>query len=246
MSTPPLSPEEREKFAAEFALGVLSGDDRARARFLYAGDAQFRAEVAQWLGRLAPLLDAVDPVEPPAGVWQAIERRLGSGGAANDNNRSLRRKLNLWRGAAAGASALAASLVLVLLTRTPEVAPPITAPAPLPAASPMIAMLGDEQKGALLVASWTPATNSLRLSAAGQMPEDPGRAHELWVIPADGTPRSLGTMAAGPKMQMAVDPQQSRQLQEGATLAVSVEPPGGSPTGLPTGPVIASGKLERA
>ena len=246
MSTPPLSPDERDQLAAEFALGVLSGDDRARARSLYAGDAQFRAEVAQWLGRLAPLLDAVDPVEPSAGVWQAIERRLGSRGAANDNNRLLRRRLNLWRGAAAGASALAASLALVLLTRTPEVAPPITAPAPLPAASPMIAMLGDEQKGALLVASWTPATNSLRLSAAGQMPEDPGHAHELWVIPADGTPRSLGTMAAGPKMQMAVDPQQSRQLREGATLAVSVEPPGGSPTGLPTGPVIASGKLERA
>jgi anti-sigma-K factor RskA len=45
---------------------------------------------------------------------------------------------------------------------------------------------------------------------------------------------------------MRVEPQLSRELREGATLAVSVEPVGGSPTGLPTGPVIASGKLERA
>ena len=32
---------------------------------------------------------------------------------------------------------------------------------------------------------------------------------------------------------------------EGATLAVSVEPKGGSPTGAPTGPVVYSGRLVR-
>jgi anti-sigma-K factor RskA len=35
------------------------------------------------------------------------------------------------------------------------------------------------------------------------------------------------------------------QFAEGATLAISVEPAGGSPTGQPTGAVIAAGKLER-
>jgi anti-sigma-K factor RskA len=29
-----------------------------------------------------------------------------------------------------------------------------------------------------------------------------------------------------------------------AALAVSVEPPGGSPTGAPTGPVVYAGKLQ--
>jgi anti-sigma-K factor RskA len=177
-------------------------------------------------------------------VWAGIQRRLGGSEAANDNVRAIRRKLDLWRGVAAGASALAASLAVVMLTRAPDIAPPVTAPAPAPA--PMIAMLGDEQQGAMLVASWNPGQNNLRVTAAAQMPEQAGRAHELWVIPADGTPRSLGTMPNAARMHMPVTPQLSRDLQEGATLAVSVEPPGGSPTGLPTGPVIASGKLERA
>jgi anti-sigma-K factor RskA len=35
-------------------------------------------------------------------------------------------------------------------------------------------------------------------------------------------------------------------LQQGATIAISVEPRGGSPTGAPTGPVIASGSLTPA
>jgi anti-sigma-K factor RskA len=241
-SVPPLSPDEHEQLAAEYALGVLEGAELVRARSLFAEDPEFRASVGNWLGRFAPLLDEVAPLEPGAGVWTAIQRRLGAAPAANDNVRAIRRKLNLWRGIAAGASAIAASLAVVMLTRAPEVAPPITVQAP----TTMIAMLGDDQNGAMMVASWNPGQNSLRLSAARQLPADTARAHELWVIPADGTPRSLGLMAdAAPRTEMRVEPQLSRQLQQGATLAISVEPRGGSPTGLPTGPVIASGKLER-
>ncbi len=242
MTLPPISTDEREQLAAELALGVLQGEDLVRARSLYAADTQFRSSVGEWLGRFAPLLEEVEPVEPGPQVWPSIERRLGAPAAANDNVQSIRRKLSLWRGIAVGASALAASLAVVVLTRAPEVAPPFAAQAP----PSMVAMLGDERTGGLLVASWQPAQNSLRLSAATPLPGDPAHSHELWVIPADGTPRSLGTLATAAKMQMRVDRQLSRQLQEGATLAVSVEPVGGSPTGLPTGPVIASGKLERA
>ena len=244
MTAPPISPEDREQLAAELALGVLDGDELAQARALVTEDAEFRARVGEWLGRFGAMLDEVEPVEPPAGVWRAIEQRLGGPGAANDNERSLRRRLNIWRGVAAGASAIAASLGLVMLTRPPEIAPPVTVPAAAPA--PMIAILGDEQQGTMLVASWNPAERSLRVAEAGDMPDDPARVRELWVIPADGTPRSLGLMPDGPKMQMRVEGPLERQLADGATLAVSVEPPGGSPTGLPTGPVIASGTLERA
>ena len=243
MTPPPtISPDEHDQLAAEFALGVLNGDDLATARARFAADAEFRGSVGAWLGRFAPLLDEVEPVAPAAGVWAAIERQLGTPVAANDNVGAIRRKLNLWRGVAAGASALAASLALVMLTRAPEV-PPITAPAPAP--ETMVAMLGDEQKGGMLVASWNAAENTVKLSAPTPLPGDAAHAHELWVIPADGTPRSLGTMPAAARVELPVAPQLSRALQAGATLAVSVEPLGGSPTGLPTGPVIASGKLER-
>jgi anti-sigma-K factor RskA len=240
--TPPISAEERDQLAAELALGVLEGDELVRAQALFSQDAEFRSAVAEWLGRLSPLLDEVEPVQPPDSVWLALERQLGVPPAANDNLQRLRRRLSLWRGVAAGASALAASMAFILVTRPPQVAPPVTVTAP----APMIAMLGDEQKGALLVASWNPGQNSLRMSAAAEIPADPAHSHELWVIPADGTPRSLGTMPTIAKMQMPIAANMVQELREGATLAVSVEPLGGSPTGLPTGPVVASGKLERA
>jgi anti-sigma-K factor RskA len=78
------------------------------------------------------------------------------------------------------------------------------------------------------------------------MPADPAHDHELWVIPADGKPRSLGTMPRTARMHARLEPAMARELHQGATLAISVEPTGGSPTGSPTGPVVASGKLERA
>ena len=243
MTSPPILPEEREQLASEMALGVLDGEELARAEALFAQDPEFRAEVGSWLGRLAPLLADVAPVEPPQGLWQAIERRLGARPSANDNAAAVRRRLNVWRGIAAGASAIAASLAVILVTRAPEQPPAVSVPA---RAEPMIAMLGDEQKRAMLVASWSPESRRLSLKAAAPMPAEPAKVHELWMIPADGTPRSLGMLPDDRPMQMQVEPAMSAQLLEGVSLAVSVEPMGGSPTGLPTGPVIASGKLERA
>ena len=78
------------------------------------------------------------------------------------------------------------------------------------------------------------------------MPADPAHAHELWVIPADGKPRSLGTMKSAKQMHMRLADALAVLLQQGATIAISVEPPGGSPTGQPTGPVVASGALNSA
>jgi anti-sigma-K factor RskA len=111
---------------------------------------------------------------------------------------------------------------------------------------PMLAMLGDEQRPNMLVASWDPASRNLVVAAAANMPADAAHSHELWVIPAGGKPRSLGTMPPSARMHARLDVPVARELQQGATLAISVEPAGGSPTGNPTGPVVASGKLERA
>jgi anti-sigma-K factor RskA len=53
-------------------------------------------------------------------------------------------------------------------------------------------------------------------------------------------------MGAGKQMHMRLADALAELLQQGATIAISVEPPGGSPTGKPTGPVVASGSLEQA
>ncbi|HEX7440087.1 MAG TPA: anti-sigma factor, partial [Caldimonas sp.] len=67
----------------------------------------------------------------------------------------------------------------------------------------------------------------------------PGRALELWALPAAGAPRSLGLISA----QGASVVQRSRVLKDTVALAVSLEPAGGSPTGAPTGPVLFVGRL---
>lgn len=64
----------------------------------------------------------------------------------------------------------------------------------------------------------------------------PDRAHELWLIVGEAAPVSLGLLSADTRLHLAA-------LPVGATLAVSLEPAGGSPTGQPTGPVIAVGQL---
>jgi anti-sigma-K factor RskA len=69
---------------------------------------------------------------------------------------------------------------------------------------------------------------------------DPQRALELWAVPGQGAPRSLGVVAA----QGTTTVIRAELLRNTAAFAVSVEPAGGSPTGAPTGPIISVGKLE--
>lgn len=232
---------DRGQLAAELALGVLEGDELRRARSLAMSDTEFRNDVARWSGQLAPLLDEVEPERPPDGVWQRIEARLGSS-PANDNVVALRRRVGMWRGIAAAAMALAASLAIVLLMQPRAIAP--GAP-PVSAGAPMVAMMGDE-KEMMLVASWDPGSRHLVLAVAGDMPADPRHSHELWVIPAGGKPRSLGVMPDARQTHMQLADALAELMQEGATVAISVEPRGGSPTGSPTGPVVASGALRSA
>lgn len=241
-----MSDEKNDDLAAEYALGVLDGDELRRAREFAGMDPAFRAEVARWSGRLAPMLDEVAAVAPPARAWRAIQERLG-GVAPAGNVVVLRRRVQQWRGIAAAMSALAASLAIFMVVRP---LPPAPAPTPAqverPAAVPMVAMLGDQQSGTMVVASWDPAAQQLVLAVAGDMPSDPKHSHELWVIPSDGKPRSLGMMGAGKQMHMRLADALARLLAQGSTIAISVEPRGGSPTGAPTGPVVASGALTRA
>jgi anti-sigma-K factor RskA len=65
------------------------------------------------------------------------------------------------------------------------------------------------------------------------------RSLELWSLPPQGAPRSLGLIAA----DKATVVQRGKVLDGTAAFAVSLEPAGGSPTGAPTGPVLYVGKL---
>jgi anti-sigma-K factor RskA len=236
-----ITPADRD-LAAEYALGVLTGAELERARALARGDARFRADVARWRGRLAPLLDELEPAVPPSSAWAQIEERLQPR-SADTNVVQLRRRVSLWRGIAAGATALAASLAAVLLAGLPQ---PTPVQVRQPAKPPLVALVADPIAGTKLVASWDPAERQLVMAVPGELRALPGRSHELWVIPPGGKPRSLGVLPNSKQSHRKLADALARLLDQGATIAISVEPQGGSPTGAPTGPVIASGTLTTA
>jgi anti-sigma-K factor RskA len=227
---------DTEAFAAEHALGVLSGPDRTEAEARMARDPAFAALVEAWRERLTPMLDRVAPLRPPARLWPAIERAL----PANDNPPALR----FWRLATAGALALAAASLAVTVTIASR--PPTVIERPVQA--PMLnASLASQDSGQpMFVAAYDPDRRLLIITSLVPPGGDPRHVHQLWLIPADGKPRSLGMVAPGASKSMPMPPPMAPMLQPGASLAVSLEPPGGStrPDG-PSGPVAAVGKLSQ-
>lgn len=232
---------EDEALAAEHALGVLNARERGAAEARMARDQAFAADVERWRERLSGLLASIAPVTAPAGLWPRIERLL----AANDNSEGLRRRLNAWRGAAAGAMALAAAsvaAVVVMANRPPTV---VEAPAPGHAAL-LNASLATQGGQALFVVAYDPDRQALIVTSLVPPGTDPLHVHQLWLGEGEGKMRSLGMVEPGKSKTMPMPKDLATLVAEGAQLAVSVEAPGGStrPDG-PTGPVAAQGKLAK-
>lgn len=236
--------DNRNEMAAEYAIGVLAGDDLRQAIALDRNDLAFRAEAARWSGYFARWLDEIEPVSAPDRTWEAIERQIYES-APSTNVHTLKRRLSRWRVATAAMTAIAAGLAAVLLLR-PVPRPIIQVPAPRAISAPLAAALADPEKGTKVVATWNATTRQLVLVVSGDLPADPRRSHQLWVIPSGGQPRSLGVLREDRKSHVELAEALATLLQQGATVAISVEPKGGSPTGAPTGPVIASGALTPA
>ena len=231
--------------AAELALGLLDGEARVAALARVAADPAFALAVAWWEARFAALFaDGADVAVPPA-VLRRIEASLDGlaldGGrrvvAANDNP-----GVGAWRGAAIAAGLAACLLLVVTVMLALRPAPePVRVPVPVPVAAqaPLLAALApSEGKGAPIAAAYDRESGVVRIGGAVAVPA--GRSAELWAIRGTAAPRSLGVMAAG---RVVVPTALRAQMAADTVLASSIEPAGGSPTGLPTGPVVAAGKL---
>ena len=216
-------PELRERLAAEYALGTLRGRARERLRRWMRDDAELAREVAAWEARLAPLAQAVAPVEPPARVWNALQTRL-------DGGRKM--SFSVWKALGLMASGAAAALVAVAL-----LLPLLRDTTP----AAYVAVLSDARTNrAVLVATAGQADKVLRVNTLDPAIQVSGRSLELWALPRDGKPKSLGLVGAGRAALRLADTAE-RSLGNVPALAISLEPQGGSPTGQPTGPVLYSG-----
>jgi anti-sigma-K factor RskA len=236
--------EDREILAGEYALGTLDASERAQAERLIASDPAFAAHVAYWERRLSLLAEAVEGVEPPASVWGDILAGLPGASVLSGTPSGsaeivyLRRRLSRWRTATYVAGALAASLLLFVGVR--EAMPPTP-----PDLGRFVAVLQADKvsPGFLLTVDLKTKDFTVRRVGA-EVPRD--RSFELWLVHDKfPQPRSLGLIGDHEftRSQLAAfDP----QIINEATYAVTVEPPGGSPTGVATGPIVYAGKLIEA
>ncbi|MEO7065431.1 MAG: anti-sigma factor [Rhodanobacter sp.] len=231
---------------AEYVLGVLDADTRAEVAREVLDSDEAATAVALWQRRLIPLADTLEDVAPAPYVWARIHDYLQLDAAAPTRTQApkpgLWNNLQLWHWFGIGASAVAvALLVVVALPR------PTSAPTPSVASVGYMAATIQQDNGST---GWT-ATMDLQHSRMIVVPATPlafapDRAPELWLIPAGGKPISVGMIALNSPTTITLDPALLAQLGPTAALAVSVEPLGGSPTGQPTGAVIAKGAIATA
>jgi anti-sigma-K factor RskA len=219
-----------DRLAAEYVLGTLIGRARRRFERLMTESYQVRAAVWNWEKRLGPLAEAAGAMQPRAQVWRAIQERTG---AQREKSRWFER-LGLWRGLSLAATAAAIVMAIMLATRVTTVAEP-----------QYLAVFNDEKSQPLWVVRADAQRGQLEIKAVNATAPDPGRAYELWLLPAGGAaPRSMGLLPIDRATRDAQLPAVlTSQLGTAQGLAVSIEPAGGSPTGAPTGPVVYQAAL---
>lgn len=242
---PPDDEDPDDALAAEWALGVLDQEERAAAARRIESEPGFAARVAAWETRLSGLAENVAPTPPPARVKAALDQALdqaldaepaAAAAASSQDRPPLRRaaprgglwnSLWFWRlGALAGAATAAA----MFLWR----APTDPGPPPLAAPSTVLASLAQEGSDVHVIVVYDAGDGHARMAhLSGPQPE--GRDFELWLIAGDAPPMSLGVVGAEP-LPVAPD-----SFVEGVTLAITVEPLGGSGGEGPSGPVVAQG-----
>ncbi len=229
--------DDLDLLAGEYALGTLDRGERQAVERRMLDNPDLARRVAAWEGRLAPLSEGLPPVAPSPVVWGRLRRTVAAREAATRGEAPRRAaaarwwdRLTLWRGWAAAATAAAA--VLLALVLRPGEPPRLVAVLSDPEGRPLWVVRAGEGEGRLLA---RPVDGA---GAAGQVPQ-------LWLAQPAGPPVSLGLLerGGGGGDRQVLTPPPTVRLLAGDTMAISLEPPGGSPTGRPTGPVVSHGVL---
>ena len=220
-----LSVNAAQQLAAAYALGTLRGRARRRFERMMREDDTLRALADRWQEQWATLATNVAPVDPPARVWREIESRISP--ASPDRSSS-----SAWRSLAFLAGGLATVLFAFFIW---------TSSAP-PRDPVFVAVLTAQDSGPRMVVSMD-EPELLRVKIVKPWSGVEGKSLELWVLPTEGAPRSLG-LVANTRNETLIRIRAGDARMQGATgLAVSLEPAGGSPTKAPTGPVLCSGAI---
>lgn len=219
--------------AGEYVLGVLSAEARHGVERRMADDSAFAALVERWRADFSPFDDDYVEAAPNPVIFTQIEQRL-FGVPTVSPVPGLWNAIGFWRWVSLGTSLVAVTAVVYAsgLFRQQQ------------SGVPLVAELSAPNNQVNLLASFDASSGRLRIVpvAAGGPQE---KSLQLWLVPGSGNPRSLGVFQPNREGELLIPAELRDTIGDGATLAVSLEPFGGSPTGLPTGPIIASGTARR-
>ncbi len=227
------SEEEDATLAAEYVLGVLELKEHAACTLRVQRDPKFAERVADWEMRMADLNSGFAQVPAPDAVKTALDRRMFPTPEKNQQV-SIWDRLGFWR-FVSGAAIAAFAVLAFVIVQTPRTFPP---------GDTLVASLagvGGKQK---FIAIYETGAGIVRVSLlSDSAPAD--RDFELWLIKGENAPVSLGVFGGGDGPPRSLHQALKTEFTDGVTLAVSLEPKGGSTTGSPTGPVIAAGTAKK-
>lgn len=220
----------------EYVLGLMRGAERDAFESELMQNPALAALVDEWQERFVALSDVLPEETPPRAVWEAIRAEIEKDSKSATPTARIWNSLGFWRGL--GAAATAALIALAVWTG-------YQTPGPAPTGVEVgkashLAVLGDENRVAYVLVAVDAKAGSASIYPLRELGEPAGKSHELWIVPEGGKPVSLGVFPPSGRHNVNIAAHRAQLAK--ATLAVSVEPAGGSPTGSPTGPVVWSGK----
>ncbi|WP_372658646.1 anti-sigma factor domain-containing protein [Hydrogenophaga sp.] len=249
------NPELLDQLASAYALGTLRGGARRRFETLAREHAPVRAAALIWQSRVAGMNELQAPTEPAPAVWTRIDNLVRAESEqqamaaaratpAQPETGGWLRSLMLWRGAA-GAGALATVLAVVTAVgvrdRMGEQIGELQAKLESQPQIEYVAVLNDDQSSASMLVTFDPNSKRLTLQRVGGFQEASDKSLQLWALPPEGGPRSLGVLSRDKLLQLVAG---ENDVREVPTLAISLEPKGGVPSETgPTGPVLFKGAL---
>ncbi len=201
------------------------------------------------------LPDALPPPPAPANDISATTAPVDTSNVVQLSARARR-----WRNVATATTAIAAGLVAMIATQLyapdrlpdglrPKVRTQVvevkTTVAPPPSGQ-FVALLQKDSASPAFILTVDGSSKNFTVRRVGATPE-PGKSFELWLV-SDKLPRarSLGVIGGNDFTTRPALASYDTDIVNKATYAVTLEPEGGSPTGVATGPIVFTGKLIEA
>ncbi|MES9940848.1 MAG: anti-sigma factor [Candidatus Thiodiazotropha sp. 6PLUC2] len=216
--------------AGEYVLGTLEGEEREDFKRQLQNDIRLQEEVDAWELRFAPMLESIDPVAPPASVWEGVESRLTPVRESHldeSSATSVWDSLGFWRNLGMMATTLVVALGIVLMSGQPG-----------SEMNSVLVVMNDQDRTGWVVAA-RPNHDLVKVSAVEPTQLPSGKVCQLWMEDQNGNLHAVGVLPHDGSQELALPMMPKAK----SAFKVSVEEMEDMPTDKPKGDIVFEGKL---